>query len=127
VTGNPIAFHAMRGLARIQTAFNHSRAGGADVLLDYSTRPGGFRTSRRSRAPCRRRQNRLTVRIGAAQHAARQRSARLAGRAEICSSRRRQAFRIDKAFSWEYPLAVHGLMHGVITNAWRGDPYPIVR
>ena len=33
--------------------------------------------------------------------------------------------RIDKAFSWEYPLAVHGLMHSVITNAWRGDPYPI--
>jgi anaerobic selenocysteine-containing dehydrogenase len=33
--------------------------------------------------------------------------------------------RIDKAFSWEYPLAVHGMMHSVITNAWRGDPYPI--
>src|SRR5574337_968681 len=33
--------------------------------------------------------------------------------------------RIDKAFSWEYPLAVHGLMHNVITKAWRGDPYPI--
>jgi hypothetical protein len=31
--------------------------------------------------------------------------------------------RIDKAFSWEYPLSVHGLMHNVITNAWRGDPY----
>ena len=27
--------------------------------------------------------------------------------------------RIDKAFSWEYPLSVHGLMHNVITNAWR--------
>jgi anaerobic selenocysteine-containing dehydrogenase len=33
--------------------------------------------------------------------------------------------RIDKAFSWEYPLSVHGLMHNVITNAWRGDPYRI--
>jgi len=33
--------------------------------------------------------------------------------------------RIDKAFSWEAPLAVHGLMHMVITNAWKGDPYPI--
>ena len=33
--------------------------------------------------------------------------------------------RIDKAFSWEHPLAVHGMMHNVITNAWRGDPYPI--
>jgi len=33
--------------------------------------------------------------------------------------------RIDKAFSWEYPLSVHGLMHNVITNAWRADPYPL--
>ena len=33
--------------------------------------------------------------------------------------------RIDKAFSWEYPLSVHGLMHNAITNAWRGDPYRI--
>ena len=33
--------------------------------------------------------------------------------------------RIDKAFSWEFPLAVHGMMQSVITNAWRGDPYPI--
>ncbi|HSR79897.1 MAG TPA: molybdopterin oxidoreductase family protein, partial [Hyphomicrobiaceae bacterium] len=33
--------------------------------------------------------------------------------------------RIDKAFSWEAPFAAHGLMHMVITNAARGDPYPI--
>jgi anaerobic selenocysteine-containing dehydrogenase len=33
--------------------------------------------------------------------------------------------RIDKAFSWEAPLAVHGMMHTVVSNAWRGDPYPI--
>ena len=33
--------------------------------------------------------------------------------------------RIDKAFSWEAPLAAHGLMHMVIANAWKSDPYPI--
>jgi anaerobic selenocysteine-containing dehydrogenase len=33
--------------------------------------------------------------------------------------------RIDKAFSWEAPIAAHGMMHMVITNAWKGDPYPI--
>ena len=27
--------------------------------------------------------------------------------------------------SWEAPLAVHGMMHSVIGNAWRGDPYEI--
>ena len=33
--------------------------------------------------------------------------------------------RIDKAFSWDAPLSAHGLMHMVIANAARGDPYPI--
>jgi sulfite dehydrogenase (quinone) subunit SoeA len=34
-------------------------------------------------------------------------------------------FRIDKAFSWDAPIAAHGMMHMVIANAWKGDPYPI--
>ena len=33
--------------------------------------------------------------------------------------------RIDKAFSWDAPFAAHGMMHMVIANAARGDPYPI--
>ena len=33
--------------------------------------------------------------------------------------------RIDKAFSWDAPIAAHGLMHMLIRNAWKGDPYPI--
>jgi anaerobic selenocysteine-containing dehydrogenase len=33
--------------------------------------------------------------------------------------------RIDKAYSWEAPIAAHGLMHTVITNAGTGDPYDI--
>ncbi len=33
--------------------------------------------------------------------------------------------RIDKAFSWDAPMASHGMMHSVIPNAWKGDPYNI--
>ncbi|WP_018871724.1 molybdopterin oxidoreductase family protein [Thioalkalivibrio sp. ALJ16] len=33
--------------------------------------------------------------------------------------------RIDKAFSWDAPVSNHGLMHMVVTNAVKGDPYPI--
>ena len=33
--------------------------------------------------------------------------------------------RIDKAFSWDAPLALHGMMHTVIGNAGIGDPYKI--
>jgi anaerobic selenocysteine-containing dehydrogenase len=33
--------------------------------------------------------------------------------------------RLDKAYSWEAPIAAHGLMHMVITNAAKKDPYGI--
>ena len=33
--------------------------------------------------------------------------------------------RIDKAYSWDAPIANHGLMHMVISNAVKGDPYKI--
>jgi len=33
--------------------------------------------------------------------------------------------RIDKAFSWDAPFSAHGMMHMVIANAARGDPYAI--
>ncbi|MDF2095616.1 molybdopterin oxidoreductase family protein [Aquibaculum arenosum] len=36
-----------------------------------------------------------------------------------------QPQRIDKAFSWEAPLAAHGLMQRVIANAAQRDPYGI--
>ena len=36
-----------------------------------------------------------------------------------------QPQRIDKAYSWDAPIAAHGLMHMVITNAAMGDPYPV--
>lgn len=36
-----------------------------------------------------------------------------------------QPQRIDKAFSWAYPLAVHGMLHTVIRHAHAQDPYPI--
>lgn len=35
------------------------------------------------------------------------------------------AQRLDKAFSWDAPLAAHGLLHMVITNAHARDPYGI--
>ena len=33
--------------------------------------------------------------------------------------------RVDKAFSWEHPLALHGMMHMVLHNAANHDPYGI--
>jgi len=36
-----------------------------------------------------------------------------------------EPLRIDKAYSWEAPIANHGMMHMVINNAVKGDPYSI--
>jgi sulfite dehydrogenase (quinone) subunit SoeA len=33
--------------------------------------------------------------------------------------------RLDTAYSWEAPLAAHGMLHQVIRNAWKGDPHRI--
>jgi len=41
----------------------------------------------------------------------------------ICEEGKPQ--RIDKAYSWDAPFAAHGLMHMVISNAAKRDPYGI--
>ena len=44
---------------------------------------------------------------------------------DLCLDDAGRPQRIDHAFSWEAPMAAHGLMHMVIRNAHAGDPYPI--
>ena len=128
VTGNPVAFHAMRGLAAHSNGFQSVRALAILMsLLGTIDRPGGFRHKApfpRPIPPCARTPN---------DPRAVQPNRPLDGMPLGWPSDPDDLFvnddgspvRIDKAFSWEYPLAVHGLMHNVITNAWRGDPYPI--
>ena len=128
VTGNPVAFHAMRGLAAHSNGFQTIRALAILMsLLGTIDRPGGFRHKtpfpRMVPPSAKPPNNPSAVQPGKP----------LAGLVLGWPAEPRDLFvnedgtpvRIDKAFSWEYPLAVHGLMHNVITNAWRGDPYPI--
>ncbi|MHB8453517.1 MAG: molybdopterin oxidoreductase family protein [Acidiferrobacterales bacterium] len=128
VTGNPVAFHAMRGLAAHSNGFHSIRALSILMsLLGTIDRPGGFRHKApfpRPIPPC--------AKTPRGPEAVRPNSV-LDGMAlgwpaepdDLFVDEAGEPVRIDKAFSWEYPLAVHGLMHNVITNAWRGDPYPI--
>ena len=128
VSGNPVAFHAMRGLAAHSNGFHSIRALAILMsLLGTIDRPGGFRHKPpfpRPIPPCARTPNTpLAVKPNTP----------LDGLALGWPADPDDLFvhddgtpvRIDKAFSWEYPLSVHGLMHNVITNAWRGDPYHI--
>ena len=128
VTGNPVAFHAMRGLAAHSNGFHTIRALSILMtILGTIDRPGGFRHKApfpRPIPPC--------AKPPKGPEAV-QPNAPLGGMPLGWPAAPEDLFvdddggpvRIDKAFSWEYPLAVHGLMHNVITNAWRGDPYPL--
>jgi sulfite dehydrogenase (quinone) subunit SoeA len=128
VTGSPVAFHSMRGLAAHSNGFQTIRALGVLMtLLGTIDRPGGFRHKApfpRPIPPCPKPPN---------GPAGVQPNTPLDGMPLGWPAAPEDLFvdddgnpvRIDKAFSWEYPLSVHGLMHNVITNAWRGDPYRI--
>ena len=129
VVGRPVAFHAMRGLAAHSNGFQSIRALSVLMsLLGTIDRPGGFRHKApfpRSTPPV---YSRNPNSPEAVQPAMPLQGAALgfpAGPDDLFVDEQGQPIRIDKAFSWEFPLAVHGMMHNVIANAWRGDPYPI--
>jgi len=128
ITGNPVSFHAMRGLAAHSNGFQTIR--GLSILMSLLgtiDRPGGFRHKApfpRPIPPCPKTPT---------HPAAVKPNTPLDGMPlgwpadpdDLFVDDDGEPVRIDKAFSWEYPLAAHGLMHNVITNAWRGDPYKI--
>ncbi|MDY0056717.1 MAG: molybdopterin oxidoreductase family protein [Methyloversatilis sp.] len=128
VTGNPVSFHAMRGLAAHSNGFHTIRTLAILMsLLGTIDRPGGFR----HKAPFPRAIPPIAKPPRGPQ--AVKPNSPLDGMplgfpadpADLCVDDEGRPVRIDKGFSWEYPLSAHGLMHNVITNAWRGDPYPI--
>ena len=129
VRGNPVAFHAMRGLAAHSNGFHTIRTLSILMsLLGTIDRPGGFR----HKPPFPRGTPPVYARLPTGPNAVTPGmplgGAALgfpAGPEDLFVDAQGEPVRIDKAFSWEYPLAVHGMMHNVIANAWRGDPYPI--
>ena len=128
VTGNPVAFHAMRGLAAHSNGFQTIRSLAILMsLLGTIDRPGGFR----HKAPYPRAVP-PNARPPKGPEAVRP-DTPLNGAPlgwpespdDLFVDAAGEPVRIDKGFSWEHPLSAHGLMHNVITNAWRGDPYRI--
>jgi len=128
VTGNPVAFHAMRGLAAHSNGFQTIRAMSILMtMLGTIDRPGGFRHKApfpRPIPPC--------AKTPKGPEGV-QPNTPLAGMPlgwpadpdDLFVDKDNNPVRIDKAFSWEHPLSAHGLMQNVITNAHRGDPYTI--
>jgi anaerobic selenocysteine-containing dehydrogenase len=128
VVGRPVAFHAMRGLSAHSNGFQTVR--GLAVLMSLLgtiDRPGGFR----HKAPYPR-QTPPNVKPPSSDADIKPNTP--LGKAplgwptqpeDLSLSDDGTPLRIDKAYSWEHPLAAHGLMHNVITNAVKGDPYSI--
>ena len=128
ITGSPVAFHAMRGLAAHSNGFHSIRALSILMsLLGTIDRPGGFRHKPpfpRPIPPCAK----SPKGPNDVQPNTPLNGMPLGWPADpddLFVDDKGEPVRIDKAFSWEHPLSVHGLMHNVITNAHRGDPYPI--
>jgi anaerobic selenocysteine-containing dehydrogenase len=122
----PVAFHAMRGLAAHSNGFQTVRALAVLMsVLGTIDAPGGFRHKApypRHIVPNFRAFNspdmiKPNTPLNAAPLGF------PASPDELAIEEDGSPMRIDHAFSWQHPLSAHGLMHTVITNATRGDPY----
>jgi len=124
--GRPVAMHAMRGISAHSNGFQTCRAIHLlQCLIGAVDCPGGFRYKPPFPKP-----------IPPAQKPAGKTTAPctpldgmplgfVMGPEDLLIDSDGKAIRIDKAYTWEAPLAAHGLMHMVISNAWAGDPYKI--
>ena len=126
--GRPVSFHAMRGLSAHSNGFQTTRALHLlQVLIGAVDCPGGFRFEPPYPKPL----SAHPVPHGLPGHYGPNRpldGPHLGfprGPEDLLVDDEGRAARIDKAFSWDAPIAAHGMMHMVIANAHAGDPYPI--
>ncbi|MBS0456418.1 MAG: molybdopterin oxidoreductase family protein [Proteobacteria bacterium] len=123
--GRPVAMHAMRGIAAHANGFHTCRALHVlQMLLGAIDAPGSFRYQPPYPRP-----------IPPAARPAKGRRADgtldgpplgfIHGPEDLVVDADGQPLRIDHAYSWAYPLALHGMMHAVIRNAWAGNPRKI--
>ena len=125
--GRPIAMHAMRGISAHSNGFQTTRAIHLlQVLLGTVDVPGGWRykppypkPAPPGLKPAGKDGGRPMTPLPGMPLGF------IMGPEDLLVDEKGGPIRIDKAYSWEAPLAAHGLMHTVIRNAWRGDPYPI--
>lgn len=126
--GRPVAMHAMRGISAHSNGFHTCRAIHLlQMLLGSIDCPGGFRHKPPFPKPIppalkpagRSDQVAPNTPLGGSPLGFPK------GPEDLLVEPDGTPSRIDHAFSWENPLSAHGLMHMVITNAWKGDPYPI--
>ncbi len=129
VVGRPVAFYAMRGISAHANGFQTCRALHLiQMLLGALDGPGNFRSKApfpRPIPPAQLPENDPGI-INAPDTALSKTPLGFPTRPEeLALDASGNPLRLDKAYSWEAPLASHGMMHAVIKNAVEGDPYPI--
>ncbi|MCG8354929.1 MAG: molybdopterin oxidoreductase family protein, partial [Kiloniellales bacterium] len=126
--GRPVSLHAMRGISAHSNGFHTCRGLHLlQMILGAIDCPGGFRYKPPFPKP-------IPPALKPAGHADQIVPGKpmggpplgfTMGPEDLLVDPDGTARRIDKAYSWEAPLAAHGLMHMVIHNAAAGDPYPV--
>ena len=125
MTGRPVSFHAMRGISAHANGFQTCRAlHTLQIILGTVEVPGGFRFKPPYPKPATAHPRPHTgVNPGFALNGPH--LGFVHGPEDLALKEDGTPARIDKAFTWENPMSVHGLMHMVISNAHAGDPYKI--
>jgi sulfite dehydrogenase (quinone) subunit SoeA len=126
--GRPVAMHAMRGISAHSNGFHTCRLIHVlQILLGSIDVPGGFRYKAPFPRPA------PPGNKPAGKHEQIKPNTPLPGMhlgfvhgpEDLLVDKAGHPSRLDKAYSWDAPIAAHGLMHMAITNAGLGDPYPI--
>jgi len=126
--GRPVSMHAMRGISAHSNGFQTCRLIHVlQILLGSIDSPGGFRYKAPypKCIPPRLKPRGKPGEIYAEEPLGGPHLGFPMGPEDLVIDESMRPQRIDKAFSWDAPLSVHGMMHMVITNAALADPYPI--
>ncbi len=123
--GRPVSFHAMRGISAHSNGFQTARALHLlQVLLGAVETPGSYRLKPPYPKPMEAHPSpHFDAKPG--QPLAGPHLGYVRGPESLALTPEGAPARIDKAFSWDAPMAAHGMMHMVIANAHVGDPYRI--
>lgn len=123
--GRPVSMHAMRGISAHANGFHTCRTLHIlQMLLGAIDTPGSFRyqppypkSAPPPNRPGKSRKDNGSLDGGPLGY--------VQSPEDLLVDADGQPRRLDKAYSWQHPLAAHGIMQSVIRNAWAGDPYRI--
>tara|TARA_B100000676_G_scaffold313203_1_gene392213 strand:+ start:16020 stop:18851 length:2832 start_codon:yes stop_codon:yes gene_type:complete len=126
--GRPVSMHAMRGISAHSNGFHTCRSIHIlQILLGSVDTPGGhrYKPPYPRHIPCPAKPTGKPDQIVPCQAMPGMPLGFPGGPEDLLIETDNTPVRIDKAYSWDAPLAIHGMMHSVIQNAWQGDPYKI--